>query len=165
MAGSHKFEIKTYKVTIDQSYNGHSRHISLISKELSHKIYYKASILFDAQNYGWEKLNGIGMVVNFGGLNYDPVQLSIVSNLTVFDGFYQVLSTEKPLSLHFGYTNLPNDTNPNNPSKLLTWMRLETDLEETPGDNESDSSFAPSFTSEKALEIMKQFNIQPGVRP
>lgn len=135
-----QFAIESYKVILTQHSNQNSRELLLVSPDLSHGIRYKATVQFDSSPNSYAKWNGVGIALNLGGANTDPIELTISCHSDLFDGFYQVLSNEKPVYLFFAYDNWPEDPNPQSTKKLIVLIQLLTDSE-LPGDFESRSRF------------------------
>lgn len=127
MARSTTFEIESYKVTITQTLDSNPRKITLESKAQTHGIRFNVTVLFLSAN-PYKNQGTIGQVSNFGAPNFDPVNLAIWMDLQSFDGFYHVLSTEKPA--YFTFT----DSNEGTTSDVLSAI-LSTD-KEFPGDFE-----------------------------
>jgi hypothetical protein len=130
MAKSLKFEIETYSVQLSQSTNQYSSVLQLVSPAQSHGIRYKATVLFFPKN---PYAPNVGQMSNLGGLNFDPIGLAISFNQSAFSGFYQVLSSEKPVSLQVQYEDDPSD--PKSTFKFITSATLLTGVE-SPGDFE-----------------------------
>ncbi|MCK8494145.1 MULTISPECIES: hypothetical protein [Spirosoma] len=132
MAASN-FQIESYQVFVTQNFQSFSRTIKLVSPDLSHGIRVRATLFFQEAN-AFQKWNGIGKATNVGGTNFDGSDFQIVCNPALFDGFYQVLVSEKPVYLAYIYENWPDE--PNGTTKLLRQVTLKTDSE-LPGDFES----------------------------
>ena len=130
MAKSIKFEIESYKVQLNPSGSQHSSVINLISVNLSHNIRCHATVLFLPKNpYG----SHAGQATNVEAKNFDPIKFSIFCDRSTFAGFYQVLSTEKPVSMQVDYEDDPDD--PKGTFKFITSAMLFTGTE-MPGDFE-----------------------------
>jgi hypothetical protein len=130
MAKSVKFEIETYTVQLTQNTTQHSSVIQLVSPDQSHGIRYKATILFFPKN---PYAPNVGQMSNLGGTNFDPINLAISFERSALAGFYQVLSSEKPVSLQVLYEDDPSD--PKSTFKFITSATLLTGVE-SPGDFE-----------------------------
>ena len=134
---STEFAIESYKVKIDQHRTGNGRFINLTSPDLGHGIRYKAQILFVDQN-PFKSQGYIGMMSNFSALNYDPVNVVVWFHESYFSGFYQVLSTEKPVTLKLYYDDTSETT-----TKDIRWASLYTGVE-YPGDYEELNAMLPA---------------------
>ncbi|MBC3783878.1 hypothetical protein [Spirosoma utsteinense] len=143
MAKSVKFEIETYTVQLDQNATQNSFVLQLVSPDQSHGIRYKATVLFFPKN---PYAPNIGQIGNLGGLNFNPISLAIFFDRSVFAGFYQVLSSEKPVSLQVQYEDDPSD--PKSTFKFITAATLLTGVE-MPGDFEKPLTIIakPIFTT------------------
>lgn len=130
MAQSIKFEIENYKVQLNQSSSQNSSVINLVSINQSHGIRYHATVLFFPKN---PYSPYIGQATNVGATNFDPIKLSISFDRSAFAGFYQVLSSEKPVSMQVDYEDDPTD--PKSTFKFITSAMLFTGVE-MPGDFE-----------------------------
>lgn len=135
MANLIKFQIQSYKVEVQQDAQFSRRKLELTSVALPpHNIIDKAFILFVNNPFEDPQFpNSIGLGFNVEALNFNGSQLNLSADLSVFDGFYQVLSTEKPVFLECNYEPLP--TGPKSTTKVVTAMRLTTGME-FPGDFE-----------------------------
>lgn len=130
MAQSIKFEIESYKAQLTQSGSQNSSVINLTSVDQSHGIRYHATVLFLPMN---PYSPNVGQAGNVGSTNFDPIKLSISFDRSAFAGFYQVLSSEKPVSMQVNYEDDPND--PKSTFKFITSAMLFTGVE-MPGDFE-----------------------------
>jgi hypothetical protein len=129
------FVIETYKVRVTQNLSANNRFIDLVSVDLSHGIRYNAQIMFMDSN-PFESRGNIGRATNLGGENFDPIILGIWFHESYFDGFYQVLSSEKPVSFRFIYQASPSTTKNITSATLLTGF-------ESPGDFETFAAIFP----------------------
>ncbi len=130
MAKTLKFEIETYTVRVNQSGSENTNVINLVSTDQSHGIRYKATVLFFPKNpYAPET----GQMKNLGGVNLEPISLAAFVDRSAFAGFYQVLSSEKPVSLEVEYEDDPSD--PKSSFKYINRISLLTG-DESPGDFE-----------------------------
>ena len=134
---STEFAIESYRVKIDQHLTGNGRFINLTSPDLGHGIRYKAIILFVDQN-PFASQGHMGMIRNFGALNFDPVSVVAWFSESYFAGFYQVLSTEKPVTLKLTYADTSETT-----TKDIRWASLFTGVE-YPGDYEELNAMLPA---------------------
>jgi len=150
MAKSDKFVIESYKVTAVQTALETRYHLSLVSPDLSHGIRTRALLIFTSTTSLFKQWKGIGMAENVGGANFDGINMTISCDFNLFDGFYAILSTEKPVYLLFWYDNLPN-SDPNGTSKMVLSIELSTDSER-PGDHE----VAQKFITFQPLEAVKE---------
>ncbi|AUD00845.1 hypothetical protein [Spirosoma pollinicola] len=130
---ANNFQIESYQVYVTQGRTDFNRSIKLTSPDLSHGIRVRASVFFQDSNL-FQKWKGVGKITNVGGENFDGSDIQVVCNPSLFDGFYQVLSSEKPVYLSYVYENWPEE--PKGTTKLITQVTLKTDTE-MPGDYES----------------------------
>ena len=130
MAKSLKFEIETYTVQLTQNTTQNSCVIKLVSTDQSHSIRFNATVLFFPKN---PYAPNIGQMTNLGSTNFNPIGLAIYVERSAFAGFYQVLSSEKPVSLQVEYEDDPSD--PKSTFKFITSATLLTGVE-SPGDFE-----------------------------
>jgi hypothetical protein len=121
------FEIESYKVSVNQTLEGNQKTIRILSPDLSHGIRFDATLLFLSKN-PYQQQGSLGQVSNLGGTNFNPIGLATWFESQSFDGFYQILSSEKPVFFTFSYEKDGNLGD-------IVQARLSTNSEQ-PGDFE-----------------------------
>ncbi|WP_192579046.1 hypothetical protein [Fibrisoma limi] len=125
------FTVESYDVTVNQATDGNRRVIHLTSPDLSHGIRFKAWILFFKTNFSGSA--SARHVNNLEGTNFDPRQITVWGDPSLFDGFYAVLNSESPVTFSFDYE--VGSSQPNEDQKDIRSYQLFTS-KETPGDFE-----------------------------
>jgi hypothetical protein len=124
-----KFEIETYKVSIYHDFDLRYE-IKIVSKSLINGKKYNARVLFDDPKPDQKR---IGYIINSSGLGPEQVDIVFDIDQDGFSGFYQVLSTEKPVYLSVAFEETISDKPKN--SQPVFHIQLTTDAE-VPGDFE-----------------------------
>src|SRR5215210_5612850 len=128
------FDVESYTVLTTQA--GHAasgawRHIGLTSRDLSHGIRNRASVYFFQT-----PPSTLGTVVNVDQPNFNGLTAYAYCWKADFAEWYDMLRNERPLTCLFGYAGAEYD--PNQPSRVLSFIQLYTGQPEPPGEGAED---------------------------
>jgi hypothetical protein len=131
---SDSFELETYSVLTSHGGGGLTyRALGLVSKPLAHGIRPMATLYYmesPPAHAGW--------VHNVDQPNFNGQAVYAYSRLTNFADVYDIVRSEKPISVSYFYAG--PDFDPSQPVRSLSFIQVYTGLAEPPGEGPKDMS-------------------------